>query len=117
MKISCLLLLCLVFFTGCATSAIPIVKTSPLSPEAEVNVFMKEADVGKTFVVVGAVHHYNFGKFQRVDFVDVLPILKEKARTLGANGLIIDRNDVVYSGVFSRGIDIDARAIKYDVSK
>jgi hypothetical protein len=74
---------------------------------------MSDRDVKVPFTVVGTIHHYDIGKYQRLDLNDVLPILKDKARSLGANGVIIDKQETVISGIFSRGIDVSARAIKF----
>jgi len=102
--------------SGCvSTSVIPTSTTQhqPLAATQDVSVYMSDRDVKVPFTVVGAIHHYDIGKYQRLDLNDVLPILKDKARSLGANGVIIDKQEAVVSGIFSRGIDVSARAIKF----
>jgi hypothetical protein len=55
----------------------------------------------------------NPGEFKRVKFSDIVPILKTKARALGANGIIIDIQEPVLSGLFERGIEVSGRAINF----
>lgn len=116
-RMQLLLLLAIFAVSGCvSTTVIPVSsseKKSQTPTTTNVLVFMKEADVAKPFTVLGTIHHRDMGKFQRLDLNDVIPVLKDKARELGAIGIIIDKQETVYSGVISRGIDVGARAIKY----
>lgn len=105
------LLILLLLLYGCSTTAIQIVKAPALDANAGVTIFMSESEVKKPFVVVGTIAHYDWGKYQRLTLEDAVPVLKEKARSFGGNGIIIDKNKAVYSGIFSRGVDIGARVI------
>ena len=102
--------------SGCvSTQVIPTssAQVQPLSATQDVYVFLLESDVKVPFTVVGTIHHFDLGKYQRRDLNSVIPVLKDKARSLGANGVIIDKQEPVISGIFSRGIEVSARAIKF----
>jgi tetrahydromethanopterin S-methyltransferase subunit F len=60
-------------------------------------------DVGKPFKVIGIITHNDPGKYQILTLDNAVPALKEKARSIGANGL--------KSGIISTGISVKARAI------
>jgi hypothetical protein len=68
-------------------------------------------DVGKPFKVIGIITHNDPGKYQILTLDNAVPALKEKARSIGANGLIIDESRAVKSGIISTGISVKARAI------
>jgi len=101
---------------GCAKT-----KTVPAggSPESlpwtsgEVTFFSNDEEVHKPFKVVGSIYYMDPGEYKRLKFIDVVPILKEKAKVLGANGIIIDIRETVVSGWYERGIEVSGRAIRY----
>lgn len=43
---------------------------------------------------------------------DAIEPLKEKAREVGANAIIIDKSQLIKSGIISTGIYVEARAIR-----
>lgn len=83
----------------------------PTSPAKDIIVFSNEADVKGPFKVVGFISLNNPGKYQVLTLGDVMPVLKQKAREVGANGLILDQVIPVKSGLISTGINVGARAI------
>jgi hypothetical protein len=102
--------------TGCVSTTVIPTTTSPvqtLPPTQDVSIFLNESDVRVPFTVLGTIHHANPGKYQRLDLNDVIPVLKDKARSIGANGVIVDKQEQIVSGIVSRGIDVIARAIKF----
>ena len=102
--------------TGCASTTVIPTATSPvktLSPAHDVSIFSNESKVKAPFTVVGTIHHADPGKYQRLELNDVIPVLKDKARSIGANGVIVDKQEQIVSGIFSRGIEVSARAIKF----
>lgn len=84
----------------------------PLSPDAHVAVFFDEREVGRPFQVVGEVEVDNPGKYQVLTVHDAVPELSSRARTLGANGIIVDQSGPVKSGIVSTGVYARARAIR-----
>lgn len=110
-------LLVSIALTGCTSTAViptdPSQHSQPLSSAQDVSIYLNESDVKVPFTVVGGIHHFDLGKYQRLDLNDAIPALKDKARSIGANGVIVDKQEQVVSGIFSRGIDIIARAIKF----
>jgi uncharacterized protein YbjQ (UPF0145 family) len=61
---------------------------------------------------LGIVNYNNPGKYQILTLEDALPELKKQARSVGANGLIIDQSAPVKSGLISTGITVKGRAIQ-----
>jgi hypothetical protein len=103
------------YIVGCAsTGATPIGSTtySPLPENQEVVVFTDESQVEGEFDVIAIVSHSNPGKYQVLTLADAIPALKKKARQIGAEGIIIDSSSQVRSGIISRGIYVEARAIR-----
>jgi len=84
----------------------------PAAANAPVAVFFNERDVARPFQVVGEVDLDDPGKYQILTVKDAVPALSAQARTLGANGIIIDATTPVKSGVISTGIYARARAIR-----
>jgi hypothetical protein len=100
---------------GCAGSSITLVggkHYDPLADTATVTVYSQPADAPQGFEVVAMIHYKNPGKYQSVTLDDAMPDLKSKARSVGADGIIIDRYEQIASGIVSRGIDVQARAIR-----
>src|ERR1700730_5646155 len=84
----------------------------PLSPMAEVAIFTAESQVGQPFELVANISYTDPGKYQILSLSNSYEPLKTKAREVGANGVIIDNSSQVISGIISRGISVDARAIR-----
>jgi hypothetical protein len=109
-----LVVLVLLSAAGCAsTGATPVGDSHlpPLPTTHEVLIFSGDMDVGKPFKVIGIITHNDPGKYQILTLDNAVPALKEKARSIGANGLIIDESRAVKSGIISTGISVKARAI------
>jgi hypothetical protein len=109
------ILLAAFFLSACASSSVEKIGTSsyaPLAPNAEVVVFTAESQIKQPFDVVGIISYDNPGKFQILTLGDAIDGLKEKARSVGANAIIIDKSHPVKSGIISTGIYAEARAIR-----
>lgn len=85
----------------------------PLTPYDSVLVFSADSQIKGPFEVLAVIEFSNFGKYRRLELVDALEPIKEAARGIGANGVIIDKTDTIYSGIASRGISVEARAIHH----
>jgi hypothetical protein len=110
----CCLLIAIMFFMGCATGEVIPIGSNTLNPlpnGSPVNIYSSEQDIKAQFKVIGLLSYTNPGKYQILSLADVIPDLKEKALTAGANGLIIDETHPIYSGIISRGIGVSGRAI------
>ncbi|HEX3343004.1 MAG TPA: hypothetical protein VHS09_00475 [Polyangiaceae bacterium] len=100
---------------GCVSSAaIPSggVAYVPLPPSEPVAVYFDERAVGRPFEIVGEVEVDNPGKYHILTVKDAVPELCARARTLGANAILIDSAQPVKSGIISTGIYARARAIR-----
>ncbi len=84
----------------------------PLPPEAEVRVFPTESDVQQPFSVVALIRTTRKEKGRTPVLEDVIPELQEKARSVGADGIIIDSTGPVRGGILTTGITVAARAIR-----
>jgi hypothetical protein len=105
-----------ILILGCAkTKAVPAAGSleSIAGVAQDITFFTNESEINKPFTVVGSIYYMNPGEFKRVKFSDIVPILKTKARALGANGIIIDIQEPVLSGLFERGIEVSGRAINF----
>jgi hypothetical protein len=103
--------------TACAHSSVTPVgreRFPALAPTEDVVVYTAETEVGRPFKVVGLLSYTNPGKYQILTLEDAIPALKEKARSAGANALIIDRSEPVKSGLISTGISVTGRAIRVE---
>jgi hypothetical protein len=101
---------------GCTkTKAVPAGGSPESLPwtSGDVTFFSKEEEVQKPFTTLGNVYYMDPGEYKRLKFIDVVPKLKEEAKKLGANGIIIDIREPVVSGWYERGIEVSGRAIKY----
>jgi hypothetical protein len=83
-----------------------------LAPDAQVSVFTAENQIKQPFEVVGIISYTNPGKYQILNLGDAIEALKEKARAVGGNGIIIDKSNPIKSGIISTGIYVEARAIR-----
>jgi hypothetical protein len=100
----------------------PLASLTPASPSAsatpapsgiigEMLVYASEKEVRAPFQVLGPVRYKSLGKFQSLTLESALPFLREQARALGANAVIIDESHTVVSGIWSRGIEAKGRAV------
>jgi hypothetical protein len=85
---------------------------APAPVPGEIYVYMNERDVHRAFDVIGQIDVSDPGKYQNLTLDSVMPRLKDQARSIGANGIIIDRQEKIVSGIISRGISVQARAIR-----
>lgn len=85
---------------------------APLPATQTIIVFSREADVQGPFEVLAIIDYNNPGKYQVLSLGDAVPTLKDEARSVGANALIIDEANPVKSGIISTGIHVLARAIR-----
>jgi hypothetical protein len=103
-----------VVLVGCARTGVTLVgdrRYSPLPSSCDVRVFGSESEVKQPFEVVAIISYTNPGKYQILTLDDAIPELKEKARTVGANAVIIDQTSPVKSGFISTGMSVRARAV------
>ncbi len=84
----------------------------PLEPDAKVRVFLAESDVQQPFTVVAVIRSTRKEKGQTPELEDMLPEIERKARTVGADGLIIDSRDPVRGSILTMGLTVSARAIR-----
>jgi len=110
------LLAALCVFTSCAatTSVTPIGSSRypPLPATQDVIVFSSADEIKTHFETLGIISHNDPGKYQILTLGDAMPALKEKARTIGANAIIVDQFSPVKSGIISTGISVRVRAIR-----
>jgi hypothetical protein len=100
---------------GCASTSVTRTGSqvyAPLGIGDEVTVFTNANEVKQPFETVGIISHTDPGKYQILTLADAIPYLKDKARSIGANGIIIDQAVPVKSGIISTGISVTARAIR-----
>lgn len=103
--------------TACANN-VSVKKVSyssypPLTPYDSVLVFSADCQIKGPFEVIAVIEFSNIGKYRRLELVDALEPIKEAARGIGANGIIIDKTDTIHSGIVSRGVSVEARAIHH----
>jgi len=84
---------------------------APLAEGKDVTIFTAESDVKQPFVVVGTISYDGPGKNDKLDFGAATEPLKDKARALGGNGIIVDKFRPITSGIPSTRISVQARAI------
>jgi hypothetical protein len=113
------LLLILVVMTACANN-VAITKVGsltypPLTLSDSVLVFNADTQVKSPFEVIANIEFSNLGKYRRMELADAIEPIKEAARGIGANGIIIDKTNTIFSGFISRGISVEARAIHHAV--
>jgi len=109
------LLLVIVFFTACASSSVQRIGTRKypaLAPGTEVAVYTAEGQIKQPFEVIGIISYDNPGKYRIMDLGDAMDRLKEEARSVGGNGIVIDKSHPIKSGIISTGIYVEARAIR-----
>ena len=103
-----------VLIASCATSVTPTGSSRypPLPATDSVAVFLNADEIKTSFETLGVIDHSNLGKYQKLTLDDAIPALKDKARAIGANAIIVDQVSTIYSGFVSRGISVKARAIR-----
>ena len=89
----------------------------PLSGNENIIVFTADNQIKGQYEVVGIISYNNPGKYQVLTLETAMEPLKEKARQLGANAIIIDKSQPVKSGIISTGIYVEARAIRIGMNK
>jgi hypothetical protein len=105
----------LVVFALVGCSSVERIGTSnyaPLPEKSEVLVFTSEDQIKQPFEVVGIISYNNPGKFQILTLGTAIEPLKEKAREVGGNAIILGNSHPVKSGIISTGIYAEARAIR-----
>jgi hypothetical protein len=111
---SILLAMAVAAVSSCASTSVTKVKTetyAPLREGAEVTVFPSQSEVKQPFALVGAISYDGPGNNLKIDLGAATEPLKEKAREIGGNGVIIDKITPIKLALFSNGIHVDARAI------
>ena len=101
---------------GCASSSAQRIGDTdyPAVPNTtNVTVYTSDSQVKQPFTVVGLVSYDDPGKYQILDIGDAIEPLKQKARELGANAIILDKSEPTKSGLISTGIFAEARAIRF----
>ena len=63
------------------------------------------------YKVIAELNYYHSGKFRNVTVEDIVSWFKADSQQIGANAIIIDSCNTVYSGFISRGKNVKARAI------
>ncbi|MGA7127164.1 MAG: hypothetical protein WBZ19_12700 [Chthoniobacterales bacterium] len=109
-----LLAVALAGVSSCASTSVTKIKTetyAPLSEGAGVTVFSTESEVKQPFAVVGAISYDGPGNNLKIDLGAATEPLKEKAREVGGNAVIIDNIRPIKWALFSTGIHVEARAV------
>ena len=75
---------------------------SPLPRSSPVNIYSSEKEVAASFRVIGNISYRNPGMQQTFLFPDAVPDLKEQARKVGANAIIIDELVLSEAGARTR---------------
>jgi hypothetical protein len=104
----------LVGVSACWSTSVTKIGTGTYAPLAEgkdVTIFTSESEVKHPFAVVGIISYEGPGKNDKLDFGAATEPLREKARALGGNGIIIDNFGPLKSGLTSTRISVRARAI------
>ena len=103
------------FSSGCATVSVQRVgttnKSSFTQSSQKILLYTNDNQIKKEYEVLGIISYNNPGKWQVLTLSDAIEPLKNKARQLNANAIIIDRSDPIKSGIISTGIYVEARAI------
>ena len=79
---------------------------------ANVVVFTQAGQITGPYEEIGIISYTNPGKYRVMTLGDAIEDLKEKAREVGANAIIIDKSQPIKSGIISTGISVEARAIR-----
>ncbi len=79
---------------------------------APIQVFANDAQIPGPYQVMANIHLVDPGKYQDLSSNDAIAAGKEEARKVGANAIVIDKYDTIHSGIFSRGYELYARALR-----
>ena len=104
-----------VFLLSCGTTSVTPTGSSrypPLPATQSVKVFTSADEIKTSYETLGLISHTDPGKYQVLTLDHAIPGLKEKARAIGANAIIVDQFSTVKSGLISTGISVRARAIR-----
>jgi len=114
MRISLIATLCLLIYACANISVHKIGQFSypQLKENENVLVFTADNQIREKYEVLGIISYNNPGKYQILTLESAIEPLKEKARQIGANAIIIDKSQPVKSGIISTGIYVEARAIR-----
>jgi hypothetical protein len=100
--------------SGCACSSVVPVGANilqPLPQDEPVQIYFDDGQIKKPFTVIAMVSRSDRGKYRMLSLQDIIPDLKDEARKARANGLIITHTEAIKSGIWSRGLAVDAKAI------
>ena len=111
-RLALLLCLCLITAACASTDRAYGRPYPPLPPAATISVFGAESEINEPFAVVGEIYYDNRNPFQVLGRDDAVAPLKQEARAIGANGLILGLAEPVESGIIWRGIYAEALAIR-----
>jgi hypothetical protein len=109
-----LLAMLLVGVISCASTSVTKIGTgtyAPLPEGKDVTIFNGESEVKQPYAVVGIISYEGPGKNDKLDFGAATEPLREKARAVGGNGIIIDKFGPLKSMIPSTQIFVRARAI------
>jgi PBP1b-binding outer membrane lipoprotein LpoB len=114
-----IVLLALILFISSCSNNINMVSKKRLQPyQGNVTVFFAKNDctnienqLPTEYTVMAELSYYNLGKFRGISVEDVTSWFKADAQQIGANAIIIDSCNTVYSGIVSRGKNVKGRAI------
>jgi len=86
----------------------------PLPESARVVVYSAPSQVKRSYEVVAKLSHSNPCQLHvhRCDVKDAIAPLSVKAREVGANAIIIDRQETVKTSPLTTGVEVEARAIR-----
>jgi len=104
-----------IILVGCASTSITMVgdnRYPPIPVNEKVLVYNSEADVNHPFEIIGIINYNNPGKFRVLTLEDAMPVIKAKARSIGANAIIIDVSRPIKSGMISTGIWVSVHAVR-----
>jgi hypothetical protein len=82
-----------------------------LAQNTPVLVYATDREMPPGAEVVGLIDYDNPGKYQVLSLQDVMPEIQDLARSVGANGIVVDSTEAVKSGIVSTGIHVRGRAV------
>ena len=74
----------------------------PLEPSTDVTVFAADVQIDEPFAGIGQIYYDDAGPIQILDGDSAMKLLKQKARAIGADGLILGRSEPVELDIVSR---------------
>jgi hypothetical protein len=122
MKVICQMIQVIIvcaFLGACAHTGVQKIGQSeypPLAENEKVIVFTSDSQIKGQYEVIGIISYNNPGKYQVLTLEAAMEPLKEKARQLGANAIVIDKSQPVKSGIISTGIYVEARALRLETN-